>query len=34
MVAGGVSVSHVAHLGGAMVGVLLVLAMSRLPEAK
>jgi len=32
MVAGGVQVSHVAHLGGAMMGVLLVLLLSRLPE--
>jgi len=32
MVAGGVQVSHVAHIGGALVGALLVLILSRIPE--
>lgn len=30
---GGMAVGHVAHLAGALAGVLLVLAISRLPEA-
>jgi len=33
-IAGSVTISHVAHLGGALVGVMLVLVLSRLPEAK
>jgi membrane associated rhomboid family serine protease len=31
---GGAQVGHVAHLGGALMGVLLILALSRLPEVK
>ena len=30
----GAKVGHVAHLGGALMGVLLILALSRLPEVK
>lgn len=33
MMVGGVSIGHWAHLGGAIAGVLLVLLLSRLPEA-
>ena len=33
-VMGGMSIGHVAHLGGAMAGVLLLLALSRLPSAE
>lgn len=31
---GGTKVGHVAHLGGALIGVLLVLLLSRLPEVE
>ena len=31
---GGAQVGHIAHLGGALMGVLLILALSRLPEVE
>ena len=34
LVIAGAQVGHIAHLGGALVGVLLVLALSRIPDVK
>ena len=34
LVIAGAQVGHVAHLGGALMGVLLILALTRIPEVK